>query len=67
MGGRDGGRFQGALSYAVLTALGLIVLFPFYWMTVTSFKGEDQMRSLVVVRDRARRDHADHGGGGAAR
>jgi multiple sugar transport system permease protein len=47
--GRDGGRFQGALSYAVLTALGLIVLFPFYWMTVTSFKGEDQMRSLVSM------------------
>ena len=47
--GLDGGRFQGALSYAVLTALGLIVLFPFYWMTVTSFKGEDQMRSLVSM------------------
>jgi multiple sugar transport system permease protein len=42
-------RIQGALSYAVLLALGLIVLFPFYWMTVTSFKGEDQMRSLVSM------------------
>ena len=27
----------------------LIVLFPFYWMTVTSFKSEDQMRSLVSM------------------
>ena len=42
-------RFQGALSYAVLLVLGIIVLFPFYWMTVTSFKGEDQMRSLVSM------------------
>ena len=25
-----------------------VVLFPFYWMTITSFKSEDQMRSLVV-------------------
>jgi multiple sugar transport system permease protein len=33
----------------VLTALGLIVLFPFYWMTVTSFKGEEQMRSLFSM------------------
>ena len=49
MGGGSGSRFQSALSYAVLTALGLIVLFPFYWMTVTSFKGEEQMRSLVSM------------------
>lgn len=48
MGG-TGSRFQSALSYAVLTALGLIVLFPFYWMTVTSFKGEEQMRSLFSM------------------
>jgi multiple sugar transport system permease protein len=48
-GGGNGSRFQSALSYAVLTALGLIVLFPFYWMTVTSFKGEEQMRSLVSM------------------
>jgi multiple sugar transport system permease protein len=48
-GGGTGSRFQSALSYAVLTALGLIVLFPFYWMTVTSFKGEEQMRSLVSM------------------
>ena len=25
------------------------MLFPFYWMTVTSFKGEEQMRSLVSM------------------
>jgi multiple sugar transport system permease protein len=49
VGGRSGARLQGALSYAVLLTLGLIVLFPFYWMTVTSFKGEDQMRSLVSM------------------
>jgi multiple sugar transport system permease protein len=47
--GQFGRRTQSALSYAVLTALGLIVLFPFYWMTVTSFKGEEQMRSLVSM------------------
>jgi multiple sugar transport system permease protein len=47
--GGGNGRFQSALSYAVLTVLGLIVLFPFYWMTVTSFKGEEQMRSLVSM------------------
>jgi len=47
--GQGGRRFQSELSYAVLTALGLIVLFPFYWMTVTSFKGEEQMRSLVSM------------------
>jgi multiple sugar transport system permease protein len=49
VGGRGGARLQGALSYAVLTALGLIVLFPFYWMTITSFKGEEQMRSLASM------------------
>jgi len=37
------------VAYALLTALGLIVLFPFYWMTITSFKSEDQMRSLVSM------------------
>jgi multiple sugar transport system permease protein len=49
VGGGNGSRIQSALSYAVLTVLGLIVLFPFYWMTVTSFKGEEQMRSLVSM------------------
>ena len=36
-------------SYAILLALLLIVVFPFYWMTITSFKSEDQMRSLVSM------------------
>ena len=49
MGARMAARLQGPLSYAVLLGLGLIVLFPFYWMTVTSFKGEDQMRSLTSM------------------
>ena len=43
------GRLQSAVSYAVLLTLLLIVIFPFYWMTITSFKGEDQMRSLVSM------------------
>ena len=42
-------RLRSAGSYAVLMVLGLIVLFPFYWMTVTSFKNEDQMRSLTSM------------------
>ncbi|HXH83394.1 MAG TPA: carbohydrate ABC transporter permease [Candidatus Tectomicrobia bacterium] len=46
---RRQGTLQGALAYAVLVALGLIVVFPFYWMTITSFKSEDQMRSLVSM------------------
>jgi multiple sugar transport system permease protein len=49
MGGGDGGRLQGAAAYAILLALGLIVVFPFYWMIVTSFKSEDQMRSLTSM------------------
>jgi multiple sugar transport system permease protein len=44
-----GARLQGTLAYAVLGALGLVVLFPFFWMTITSFKSEDQMRSLVSM------------------
>ena len=35
------------MSYAILLTLLVIVIFPFYWMTVTSFKSEEQMRSLV--------------------
>src|SRR5262245_5008455 len=42
-------RVQTAVSYAVLVALVVLVLFPFYWMTITSFKSEDQMRSLVSM------------------
>ena len=41
--------FQTGLSYAVLVVLGFVVIFPFYWMTITSFKNEEQMRSLVSM------------------
>jgi len=43
------GTVQTSLSYGVLVALAFLVLFPFYWMTVTSFKSEEQMRSLVSM------------------
>jgi multiple sugar transport system permease protein len=42
-------RLQTAVSYTVLAFLVVFVLFPFYWMTITSFKTEDQMRSLVSM------------------
>ena len=42
-------RLQSAVSYAILLTFLLFVLFPFYWMTVTSFKSEEQMRSLVSM------------------
>src|SRR4026208_1462979 len=42
-------RTQSAVSYAILLAFALFVVFPFYWMIVTSFKGETQMRSLVSM------------------
>src|SRR5581483_10090552 len=42
-------RTQSALSCAVLLTFLLFVIFPFYWMIVTSFKGETQMRSLVSM------------------
>jgi multiple sugar transport system permease protein len=47
--GRRGGGVERAVAYAVLTTLALLVLFPFYWMTITSFKSEEQMRSLVSM------------------
>ena len=43
------GRLQLGFSYGILGVLLLMVLFPFYWMTITSFKNEDQMRSLVSM------------------
>jgi multiple sugar transport system permease protein len=43
------GRLQLGVSYAFLITLLVLVLFPFYWMLVTSFKTEDQMRSLVSM------------------
>ena len=42
-------RMQTALAYAFLGFLVVLVLFPFYWMMITSFKTEDQMRSLVSM------------------
>jgi len=42
-------RAQSAVAYAILVTLVLIVLFPFYWMTITSFKDETQMRSLASM------------------
>ena len=42
-------RIQTAAAYTFLGLLLIFVLFPFYWMTVTSFKTEDQMRSLVSM------------------
>jgi multiple sugar transport system permease protein len=42
-------RLQLGFSYGVLGLLLVMVLFPFYWMTITSFKSEDQMRSLVSM------------------
>ncbi len=47
---KDGiARLQSAVAYLFLGLLLVFVLFPFYWMTVTSFKTEDQMRSLVSM------------------
>jgi multiple sugar transport system permease protein len=40
---------QTTFAYTVLVILAVLVLFPFYWMTITSFKNEDQMRSLVSM------------------
>ena len=49
MRSRRSGLLEGTISYFVLGTLGVIVLFPFYWMIVTSLKSEDQMRSLVSM------------------
>jgi len=43
------GRLQLGFSYGILGVLLVMVLFPFYWMTITSLKSEDQMRSLVSM------------------
>jgi multiple sugar transport system permease protein len=42
-------RLQTGLAYGFLGIMLVMVLFPFYWMTITSFKNEDQMRSLVSM------------------
>ena len=46
---RASGGAQTTFAYTVLVILAVLVLFPFYWMTITSFKNEDQMRSLVSM------------------
>jgi multiple sugar transport system permease protein len=38
-----------ALGYAFLAVLLTIVVFPFYWMIVSSLKSETQMRSLISM------------------
>jgi multiple sugar transport system permease protein len=45
-GRRREGTVERVASYAVLVTLAFVVLFPFYWMTITSFKSEEQMRSV---------------------
>jgi multiple sugar transport system permease protein len=47
--GRGAATIEKTLSYAVLGGLAIVVLFPFYWMTITSFKTEEQMRSIVSM------------------
>jgi multiple sugar transport system permease protein len=42
-------RLQTSLAYVFLVVLLVFVLFPFYWMTVTSLKSETQMRSLTSM------------------
>ena len=49
MRGARVGAVQTGLSYGVLFLLAVLVLFPFFWMTITSFKNEEQMRSLVSM------------------
>ena len=49
MKGRGSAAVEKTLAYGVLMALAIAVLFPFYWMIITSFKGEDQMRSIVSM------------------
>jgi len=47
--GRGAATLESTIAYTVLGVLAIVVLFPFYWMIVTSFKGEDQMRSVVSM------------------
>ena len=49
MKGRGSATVEKTLAYGVLVLLAVAVLFPFYWMIVTSFKSEDQMRSVVSM------------------
>jgi multiple sugar transport system permease protein len=47
--GRGALAIEKTLAYGVLVVLAVAVLFPFYWMIITSFKTEDQMRSVVSM------------------
>ena len=49
MKGRRSATLESSVAYTVLVVLAIVVLFPFYWMIVTSFKSEDQMRSVVSM------------------
>jgi multiple sugar transport system permease protein len=42
-------RLPDAGAYAVLAILVVVVVFPFYWMTITALKSETQMRSLTSM------------------
>jgi multiple sugar transport system permease protein len=42
-------RLGHAASYGFLLVLLVVVIFPFYWMTVTALKSEEQMRSLASM------------------
>ncbi len=42
-------RLGHAASYGFLLVLLVVVVFPFYWMTVTALKSEEQMRSLASM------------------
>lgn len=44
-----GARLGHAASYGFLLVLLVVVVFPFYWMTVTALKSEEQMRSLASM------------------
>jgi multiple sugar transport system permease protein len=46
---RRSATLETTLSHALLVVLAIAVLFPFYWMIVTSFKNETQMRSIVSM------------------
>jgi multiple sugar transport system permease protein len=47
--GRGAATVERTLAYGVLVVLAVAVLFPVYWMIITSFKSEDQMRSVVSM------------------
>jgi multiple sugar transport system permease protein len=47
--GRGSLTLERTLAYGVLIVLAVGVLFPFYWMIITSFKNEEQMRSIISM------------------